>query len=65
MPLIRTANLPDPDGVYEKLIRAHDGLSDDQSFQLNARLILVLINHIGDGDVINEAIDVASRDAGD
>ncbi len=52
-------NLDDCDKVYEALINAHNDLSDDESSKLNARLILLLINHIGDEDVIMEAITAA------
>lgn len=50
----------DPDGFFKALIEAHEGLTDDQSEALNARLILVLANQIGDQAVLREAIDMAS-----
>ncbi|SMX26067.1 hypothetical protein TRP8649_00140 [Pelagimonas phthalicica] len=56
-------NFADPDGFYAKLIEAHDGLSDEESAALNARLILILSNHIGDSDVLNDAMTMA-RNAG-
>jgi Protein of unknown function (DUF2783) len=49
------------DDFYEALIRAHEGLSDDQSHTLNARLVLILANHIGDLKVVQEAIALARR----
>lgn len=52
-------NLTDPDGVYAALLEAHDGLSEAESAALNARLILILANHIGDEVVIREALGVA------
>ncbi len=52
-------NLPDPDGFYADLIATHDGLSEVESAALNARLILLLANHIGDGDVLREALTAA------
>lgn len=52
-------NLDDPDGFYAALIEAHDGLSDAESEALNARLILLLANHIGKKDVLNAALDAA------
>ena len=64
MSLITTPNLPDPDGFYQKLIEAHDGLSDTASEALNARLILILANHIGDTDTLAEALRLA-RQTGD
>jgi len=59
MTLTLRPNIPDPDGFYDDLLRAHAGLSKDQSDALNARLILTLCNHIGDRDVIRAALEVA------
>lgn len=56
-------NIPDPDGFYSELIALHEGLSEDESGALNARLILVLANHIGDMEVLREAMQVAARAA--
>ncbi len=56
-----SANLAQPDDIYAKLIAAHEGLSKAESDALNARLILLLINHIGDTDVIAEALAAAKR----
>jgi hypothetical protein len=53
-------NIPDQDGFYDELLNAHDGLSKEQSDALNARLILILANHIGNRDVLREAIKAAS-----
>ena len=53
------ANIPDPDGFYNELIQAHEGLSKEQSDALNARLILTLANHIGDREVLTAALAVA------
>lgn len=47
------------DTFYEALMDAHQGLSESQSHLLNARLILVLANHIGDLDVLKAAIQLA------
>ncbi|KQX26049.1 MULTISPECIES: DUF2783 domain-containing protein [unclassified Sphingomonas] len=63
MNLILTPNLADPDGVYEKLIALHEGRDEADSHRINARLILILINHIGDRETILEAIEVAGGDA--
>jgi len=52
-------NLPDPDGFYEELIRAHSGLTKEQSDAFNARLILTLANHIGDREVLTAALEAA------
>lgn len=53
--------LQDPDGFYEKLLDAHRGLTAEQSAQLNARLILLLANQIGDDRVLAECVDAAAR----
>ncbi len=52
-------NIPDPDGFYAELLGAHEGLSEDASAALNARLILVLANHIGDRAVLRDALAAA------
>jgi hypothetical protein len=62
LPLITAPNLAHPDDTYALLLAAHDGLTKDQSDALNARLILVLCNHIGDQGVIAEALTLAATD---
>ena len=57
--LIRSPNLRDPDGFYAALVTAHQGLSDEASELLNARLVLILANHIGDPQVLREALALA------
>jgi hypothetical protein len=52
-------NIPFPDDFYEALIDAHRELSLEQSQMLNAKLILLLANHIGDLDVLREAMRIA------
>ena len=59
MPLIHTPNLPDPDGFYEELIDAQRDLDDDQVALMNAKLILVLANQIGDRATLTEALALA------
>ncbi|MFG5384842.1 DUF2783 domain-containing protein [Yoonia sp. R2-816] len=54
-----TPNIPDPDGFYDELLAAHEGLSKAESDALNARLILVLANHVGDRAVLREALAAA------
>ncbi|OSQ47565.1 DUF2783 domain-containing protein [Marivita geojedonensis] len=61
MALNTAPNIPDPDGFYAELLNAHEGLSDDDSIALNARLILILANHIGDRAVLSEALAAASK----
>lgn len=53
-------NLTAPDDVYEMLIAAHEGLSEDESSALNARLILILANHIGETAILREALSIAT-----
>lgn len=50
------------DDFYEMLLDTHRDLSDEQSELVNARLILLLANHIGDLDVLREALAVARED---
>lgn len=60
MPKLNTApNIPTPDDFYAALIAAHDGKTDVESEAFNARLILVLANHIGDPDTLRQALDAA------
>lgn len=54
-------NIPDPDGFYAEMIGVHDGLSDEESAALNARLVLLLANHIGDRNILTEAIAAAAQ----
>lgn len=54
-------NLSDADGFYEQLIDAHVGLNTEQSELLNARLILLLANQIGDARVLGECIEAARK----
>jgi hypothetical protein len=57
--LITSPNLQDPDAFYAALVTAHQGLTDEQSGLLNARLALVLANHIGDKEVLQAALTLA------
>jgi hypothetical protein len=61
MALITAPNLDDPDGCYAALLSVHRGLSEAQSQALNARLVLVLMNHVGDRRVIEEALALAAK----
>ncbi len=64
MPLITDNQLDAPDDFYEALIETHRGLDDACSAALNARLVLLLANHIGELAVLREAL-LAARAAGD
>lgn len=59
--LITTPNLSRPDDSYARLIALHEGLSEDESHALNARLILILMNQIGDDAVLARAMELAKR----
>jgi len=52
-------NLTAPDDFYEELIGMHRGLTDGESALVNAKLILLLANHIGDPAILRAAIDAA------
>jgi Protein of unknown function (DUF2783) len=62
MDLITHPHLDAPDDFYEALIDTHRDLSADQSHALNARLVLLLANHIGRLDVLRQALQ-AARDS--
>jgi len=59
MDLITTPHLDAADDFYEALIDAHRDLSVEQSHALNARLVLLLANHIGSLDVLRRALAAA------
>ena len=56
-----TLNFTDHDAFYEALVSAHEGLSDLQSAQLNARLVLLLANQVGEQAVLAECITAARK----
>jgi len=64
MALQRQLNMADPDGLYAAIIDAHAGLTEAESAALNARLVLLLANHIGDPAVLAEALAVARKSLG-
>ncbi|MGE5149338.1 MAG: DUF2783 domain-containing protein [Rhodospirillaceae bacterium] len=57
--LRRTLNLSQPDEIYNAIVDAHKGLSEEEGRTFDARLILLLVNHIGDEEVIREALKAA------
>lgn len=61
MSLITSPNLDAGDDFYEALLAAHHGLDADASAAFNARLILLMANHIGRQDVLLDALAAASR----
>ncbi len=64
MPLNTEPNIDRPDDFYQALIDAHAGLSEPQSAALNARLILLLANQVGDFDTLRAAIAAAKETGG-
>ena len=58
--LITAPNFEAPDDFYEALIEAHQGLSTEQSHAFNARLLLLLANHIGATAVLRQAFEAAA-----
>jgi len=60
--LITVANLANPDDFYEALIDMHRDLDDAESQAVNARLILLLANHIGDLQILRDAMTHARAD---
>ena len=61
MPLSTASNFAKPDDAFRAVVEAHRGLGDEQSADLDAALVLILANHIGDIAVLNEAIALAKR----
>ena len=59
MSLILEPNVGNADDMYQAIIDMHQGLSDEQSARVNAKMILLLANHIGDVDVVQEAAGIA------
>lgn len=59
MTLNTNANIAAPDNFYESLIALHRDLTEEQSALVNAKLILLLANHIGDAEVLREAMAAA------
>lgn len=61
MPLNREPHIADVDGFYEALIGAQRDMSDDQADAFLAQLVLILANHVGDREVLDEALALARR----
>lgn len=54
-------NIAPADDFYQKLIELHEGKSDAESMKINAKLVLLLANHIGDERILDEAIAIAAN----
>ena len=61
MPLSTSSNFAKPDDAFRAVVEAHRGLSDAESADLDAALVLILANHIGDLDILGEAVALAKR----
>lgn len=57
--LITTTNIAEYDDFYADLLMAHEGMNDEDSQAFNSRLIMILANHIGDADVLKQALTAA------
>jgi len=62
--LITEPNIAASDDFYERLIATHRGLTDGESVLVNAKLVLLLANHIGDVDVLAQALEAAREGVG-
>ena len=63
--LIMTPNLVDPDAFYDSLIKLHEGRSEAERQRINAKLVLLLANHVGDPQAVAQAFAVAAGEAGE
>ena len=61
MPLSTGSNFARPDDAFRAIVEAHRGLTEEQSADFDSALVLILANHIGDIDVLREAIGLAMR----
>jgi hypothetical protein len=59
--MITAPNIPDADGFYAALIAAHEGLSEAQSAELNARLVFLLANQLGDQQALLDCVTAAAQ----
>ncbi|MDU6374773.1 MAG: DUF2783 domain-containing protein [Bradyrhizobium sp.] len=64
MSLTLTPNINDPDGFYAELIGSQRDLSEEDALRMNARLVLLRANHIGDRTILGEAIRLARAPGG-
>jgi len=59
MTLSTKSNFPDPDAAYRAIVEAHRGLSDEESGAVQSAALLLLANHIGDAQVLKDALALA------
>ena len=61
MALSTSSNFAKPDDAFRAIVEAHRGLTDAQSADFDSAMVLILANHIGDIEVLREAITLAKR----
>ncbi len=61
MPLMTQSRFKDSDQAFVTLVEARRGLSESEASELDAKLVLILANHIGDIDILREAIAFAKQ----
>ena len=59
--LKRELNLARPDDIYNAIVDAHKDMTDEQVRAYDAKLILLLVNHVGDEAVVREALQEAAK----
>lgn len=57
--LVTEPNFSDPDAAFRMIAEAHRDLSEAESIALNARLVLIFANHIGDVEILRQALALA------
>ena len=57
--LVTASKFADPDSAYRAVVEARRSLSETDAAELDAKLVLILANHIGDPEVLREAIALA------
>lgn len=57
--LVTEPNFPDPDAAFRMIAEAHRDLAEAESVALNARLVLILANHVGDVEILRQALALA------
>jgi uncharacterized protein DUF2783 len=61
MPLSTSSNFAKPDDAFRAIVEAQRGMTEEQSADFDAAMVLILANHIGDMEVLREAIALAKR----
>ena len=61
--LLTDPRIEQPDELYARLMEAYRELDEAESHKLNAKLILLLANHIGDPEVFEQALALARADS--